>query len=99
MVGQQMGTLGPQGRQWAGDPEQLSWATRRGPIGGCWRPVVDRVAASGAEPPQHREEKALKVRGLGASSRRPGQGGGRTHNENTPMMTLESSVRLGSGKR
>lgn len=62
MVGQQMGTLGPQGRRWAGDPEQLSWVTRRGPVAGCRRPVVDRVAASGAGPPQHREEKALKVR-------------------------------------
>ena len=62
MVGQQMGTLGPQGRQWAGDPEQLSWVTRRGPVAGCRRPVVDRVEASGAGPPQRREEKALKVR-------------------------------------
>lgn len=98
-----MGTLGLQGRRWAGDPEQLSWATRRGPVGGCWRPVVDRVAVSGAGPPQRREEKALKVRGLGASGLRgcwrPRQGGGRTHDENTPVMTLESSVRLGSGKR
>lgn len=98
-----MGTLGLQGRRWAGDPEQLSWATRRGPVRGCWRLVVDRVAASGAGPPQRREEKALKVRGLGASGLRgcwhPRQGGGRTHDENTPVMTLESSVRLGSGKR
>lgn len=62
MVGQQMGTLGPQGRWWAGDPEQLSWVTRRGPVAGCRRPVVDRVEASGAGPPQRREEKALKVR-------------------------------------
>lgn len=101
MVGQQMGTLGLQGRQWAGDPEQLSWAMRRGPVRGCWRPVVERVAVSGAGRPQCREEKALKVRDLGASGLRgcwhPGQGGDRTHDENTPVMTAEFSVGLGSG--